>query len=54
MQFTRQPDPSGPGAAPEPALPSLLYTQLLGLSLGLEEKHLGPIGFEKERYYTSL
>jgi heterodisulfide reductase subunit B len=54
MQFTRQPALSGTGPSPEPAPPSLLYTQLLGLSLGLEEKHLGPIGFEKERYYTSL
>jgi heterodisulfide reductase subunit B len=54
MQFTRPPALSGDEAAPGLTLPSLLYTQLLGLSLGLDEKLLGPIGFEKEKYYTSL
>ncbi|MCU0579578.1 MAG: CoB--CoM heterodisulfide reductase iron-sulfur subunit B family protein [Desulfobacterota bacterium] len=54
MQFARPPALAEAGTAPAPALPSLLYTQLLGLSLGLDEKLLGPIGFEKEKYYTSL
>jgi heterodisulfide reductase subunit B len=54
MQFTRQPALPGEEPTSMPVLPSLLYTQLLGLSLGLDEKLLGPIGFDRERYYSSL
>jgi heterodisulfide reductase subunit B len=54
MQFTRKPENPTEEDDPGLSLPSLLYPQLLGLSLGLEEKVLGPIGLEPEKYYTSL
>jgi heterodisulfide reductase subunit B len=54
MQFTRRPEGWTQEKDSGLFLPSLLYPQLLGLSLGLDEKVLGPIGFEPGKYYTSL
>lgn len=54
IQFTRKPENPTEENAPSLSLPSLLYPQLLGLSLGLDEKVLGPIGFDPGQYYTSL
>jgi heterodisulfide reductase subunit B len=54
MQFTRRPEGWTQEKDSGLFLPSLLYPQLLGLSLGLDEKVLGPIGLETSGYYTSL
>jgi heterodisulfide reductase subunit B len=54
MQFTRRPEGWAQEKDSGLFLPSLLYPQLLGLSLGLDEKVLGLIGFEPGKYYASL
>jgi len=54
MQFTRRPEGLTQEKDSNLFLPSLLYPQLLGLSLGLDEKVLGLIGFETSGFYTSL
>ena len=54
MQFTRRPEGWTKEENSGLFLPSLLYPQLLGLSLGLDEKVLGPIDFKTDNYYTSL
>jgi heterodisulfide reductase subunit B len=54
MQFTRKPENPAEEIDPGLSLPSLLYPQLLGLSLGLDEKVLGPIGLDTSGFYTSL
>jgi heterodisulfide reductase subunit B len=41
LQFDRVQQMSGAGRQATQALPSILYTQLLGLSLGIEEEPLG-------------
>ena len=54
MQFTRAGSVLADAGGSSIVLPSVLYPQLLGLSLGLDEKLLGPLGFEPGKYYTSL
>jgi heterodisulfide reductase subunit B len=50
MQFTRRPEGWTQESDSGLFLPSLLYPQLLGLSLGLDEKVLGPIGLDTSSF----